>query len=83
MKISDFTSSSRLPTITSIQSNTNRLDALISFHPGDEDTSVGPDRTSTVHGCLTRQEDCGNLQPNDSVQVAESEKDIHSRAHMF
>ena len=33
--------------------------ALISSHPGDEVTPLGPGRTSTVHGCLVRQEGCG------------------------
>ena len=55
----DLTRSSRLPTNTSAQPNTNRVGALISSHPGNEVTPVGPGRTSTAHGCLVRQEGCG------------------------
>ena len=69
-KTPDFTSSPRLPTNTSTQPNTNRVGALISSHPGDEVTPVGPGRTSTVHGCLVRQEGCGWPVPPELTRKA-------------
>ena len=55
--------------------------ALISSHPGDEVTPVGPGRTSTVHGCLVRKEGCGwqTTKPR-RTHAAVSEKHLHSRA---
>ena len=77
-KTPDFTSSPRLPTNTSTQPNTDRVGALISSHPGDEVTPVGPGKTSTVHGCLVRQEGYGWPQQN---HAAVSEKHLHPRAN--
>ena len=55
-KTPDFTSSPRQP---KKHFDTTRVGALISSHPGDEVTPVGPDRTSTAHGCPSRWEGCG------------------------
>ena len=83
----------RLPTNTSTQPHTNRVGALVSSHPGDEVTPVGPGRTSTVHRCLVRQEGrgwpttkplrtrhCERKTPPLTSMVAEPQYD-HSNNH--
>ena len=42
-----------------IQPHNNGVGALVWSHSGDWIKPVGPSRTSTVHGCLVRQEGCG------------------------
>ena len=41
------------------QPQNNRVGALVWSHSGDWIKPVGPSRTSTIHGCLVRQEGCG------------------------
>ena len=70
----DLTSSPRLPTNTSTQPHTNRVGALISSHPGDEVTPVGPGGHPQHTGAWFARKAVDGPQPNNCAYVSVSEK---------